>query len=342
MAFSVPAVLRDRNFLIYSLGNTISWLGTWAQRIGVGWLSWALTHQVFWVGLISLVQTLPLIAVGPLFGTLLDRHDHRYYAMAVNTALALLAVALYVLTAAHLMQIGVLFILALLLGVANSAYQAVRLTMINDVVRPSLRASAIATSSVLFNLTRAVGPALAGLIIARHGLAAAFAVNAISFLGALGALAFMRLRPLAVNESTQGLLAESRAGLRYVIEHAGIRQVMLLSAITSILARGVIELLPAFADVVFRRGSVGLADLTTAGGAGAIAGCCLALARRKYRIAAALDAARHTLGRSAGDRVWVDSDVSGRPAAELRTRFCHCALQRRASSAAAIYDPRQL
>src|ERR1700722_14777770 len=106
MAFRIPAVLRDRNFLIYSLGNTISWLGTWAQRIGVGWLSWALTHQVFWVGLISLLQTLPLIALGPLFGALLDRHDHRYYAMAVNTALALLAVTLYVLTAVHLMQIG--------------------------------------------------------------------------------------------------------------------------------------------------------------------------------------------------------------------------------------------
>ena len=134
MAFSVPAVLRDRNFLIYSLGNAISWLGSWAQRIGVGWLSWDLTHQAVWVGLISLAQTLPLIAVGPLFGALLDRHDHRYYAMAVNTALALLALALYVLTAAHLMQIGILFILALLLGVANSAYQAVRLTMINDIV----------------------------------------------------------------------------------------------------------------------------------------------------------------------------------------------------------------
>ena len=152
----------------------------------------------------------------------------------------------------------------------------------------------------------------------------------------------MRLGPSLVKVPMQGLLAESREGLRYVIEHAGIRQVMLLSAITSILARGVIELLPAFADAVFRRGSVGLADLTTAGGVGAIAGAIVALARRKYRIASAIDAACHPLGWSAGDRVWFDKDVSGRPGADLRTRFCHCALQRWSSSAAAICDPRQL
>jgi MFS family permease len=275
MRFASPAVLRDRNFRIYSLGNLISYLGTWAQRIGVGWLSWELTHQTYWVGLISLAQILPLIAFGPLFGALLDRHEQRYFAMAVNTASAVLALVLYLLTAAHLMQIYLLFFLALLLGVANSAYQAVRLAMINDVVPPSLMAEAIAANSVLFNLTRVVGPAIAGLVIAHYGLAAVFAVNAISFLGILGALAAVRLRPREVKKSTQGLLAESREGLRYVIEHAGIRQVMLLSAITSILARGVIELLPAFADSVFHKGSLGLANLTTAAGVGAIFGALL-------------------------------------------------------------------
>jgi MFS family permease len=275
MAFSVPAVLRDRNFLIYTLGNAVSWLGTWAQRIGVGWLSWALTHETFSVGLISLAQILPMIAFGPLFGALLDRHDHRYYAIAVNVILALLAVALYVLTASHLMTFGVLLMLALLLGVVNSAYQAVRLAMINDVVPQHLLPGAITTNSVVYNVARAVGPAIAGVIIARYGIAAAFAVNAVSFVGVLGALVVVRIRPLAAKESIQGLFAESREGLRYVMGHPGIRQMMLLSAITSILARGVLELYPAFADSVFHRGSVGLADLTTAGGLGAIVGALL-------------------------------------------------------------------
>jgi MFS family permease len=278
MKISPPAVLLDGNFRIYALGNLISYLGTWAQRVAVGWLSWDLTHQTFWVGLISLAQILPLIAFGPLFGALLDRHDHRYFAMTVNGASAALAVLLYVLTAAHLMQIGVLLVLALLLGVTNSGYQAVRLAMIHEVVAKTLLAQAIAANSVIFNLTRAVGPAIAGVVIARWGLAAAFAVNAISFVGILAALAAVQLRTRERTRSTMSLFAESREGLLYVIEHPGIRQMMLLSAITSTLARGVIELLPVFADSVFHRGSLGLANLTTATGAGAIVGA-LGLAR---------------------------------------------------------------
>jgi len=184
-------------------------------------------------------------------------------------------VVLYVLTALHLMQIFVLLTLALLLGVANSAYQAVRLAMINDIVARPLLAGAISTNSVLFNVTRAIGPAIAGAAIASYGLAAAFALNAVSFIGVLGALAVVQIRPQAIKKPTQSLLAESREGLRYALEHPGIRQMMLLSAITSILARGVMELLPAFADSVFRRGSVGLADLTAASGVGAIAGALL-------------------------------------------------------------------
>lgn len=278
MGIAPPAVLLDANFRIYALGNLISYIGTWAQRVAIGWLSWELTHQTFWVGLISLAQILPLIAFGPLCGALLDRHNHRYFAMTVNSAMAALAVVLYVLTAAHLMHIVVLLVITFLLGVANSGYQAVRLAMIHEVVAPSLMAQAIAANSVIFNLSRAVGPAIGGIVIAHYGLAAAFAVNAISFLGILGALAAVQLRTREVNRSTQSLLAESGEGWRYVMQHPGIRQMMALAAVTSTLARGVIELLPVFADSVFHRGSLGLANLTTAVGAGAIMGA-LVLAR---------------------------------------------------------------
>ena len=276
-AAAPPAVLRDGNFRIYAFGNLISYIGTWAQRVAIGWLSWELTHQTAWVGLISLAQILPLVAFGPVSGALLDRHNHRYFAMTVNGAMALFAVLLYALTAAHLMRIGTLLVITLLLGVANSGYQAARLTMIHEVVAPSLLTQAIAANSVIFNLSRAVGPAIGGIVIARYGLAAAFAVNAISFLGILVALAAVKLRPREVNKPTGGLFAESREGWRYVVEHPGIRQMMLLSAVTATLARGVIELLPVFADTVFHRGSLGLANLTTAVGAGAIVGA-LALA----------------------------------------------------------------
>jgi MFS family permease len=266
------ALFRDRNYLVYLIGNTISGLGSWAQRIGIGWLSWDLTHQTRWVGAISLAQLLPLILFGPLFGTLLDRHDHRRYALSVNVLLAILALALYLLTAWGLMNIGLLCVMALLLGMANSAFQSVRLAIVNDVVQPAHLSTAIAFNAVMFNVTRAVGPAIAGLIIASHGIAAAFAANAASFISILGALLFMRLRPRLTRHARHGILKESLEGLRYVMRDPQLRRFIVVSGVSAVFARGIIELLPAFADSVFHRGSVGLANLTTAVGLGAIAG----------------------------------------------------------------------
>ena len=272
MSASARSLLFDRNYAVYAFGNAISYLGTWAQRIAVGWLSWELSHQTFWVGVISLAQLLPLIVFGPLFGALLDRHDHRRFAVGVNLALAMIAAVLYVLTALHWMGIGLLGLMSLVLGIANAAFQAVRLAMINDVVEPQRLTEAIAINSLVYNVTRAVGPAVAGVVIAAYGIAAAFAVNAVSFGGILVALFYVQLRPRRHAPSTDGLWAQSRDGMRYVLEHPGLRQLVLLGGITALLARGVVELLPAFADGVYGRGSVGLANLTTAAGIGAIAG----------------------------------------------------------------------
>jgi len=265
-------LLREKHYLYYLAGNTVSWIGTWAQRIGISWLSWSLTHRAVWVGAVSTATVLPLMVFGPLFGTLLDRHDHRRYALGVNASLALLALALYFLTTLHIMRIELLCVMAVFVGIANSAYQAVRLVMVNDVVARKHLAAAIAINSLLYNLIRAVGPAIAGVIIAGYGVAATFAANSVSYLGILIALCFVHLKSHERRGSSGGLISDSVAGLKYVRAHPTLRQLLLLSGVTSIMGRGVIELMPAFADGSFHRGSVGLADLTTAVGVGAVAG----------------------------------------------------------------------
>jgi predicted MFS family arabinose efflux permease len=162
--------------------------------------------------------------------------------------------------------------MAIVLGIVSSAYHSARLTLVNDLVAPEHLSSAIAMNSAIFNVTRAVGPAVAGVIIAHFGIAASFAVNAASFVGMLCALMLVQLRPREKLHESQGLLAESIAGLRYVMNDAGLRQMLLLSSVTSMLGRGTVELMPAFADAVYAKGSLGLANLTAAGGIGAIAG----------------------------------------------------------------------
>lgn len=264
-------IFKDRNFALYSVGNAVSWLGMWAQRIGVGWLSWDLSHSASWVGLVSLGQFLPLIFFAPLFGGLLDRRDAKRYAIVTNSVLTALAVVLYAVTAMHALTIERLCGLSVLLGVANSAYQPVRLALVNEVAPSGRLAEAIATSSMLFNLTRTIGPALAGLAIASFGVAATFAINAISYAAIIGALAIMQLRP-SPRKPSKGFVKDFVAGVRYVAGHDFIRDLMLLSVVTSMLGRGVVELLPAFAGGLYQRGSSGLAVLTTAGGVGAILG----------------------------------------------------------------------
>src|SRR5258708_388356 len=158
-------IFNDRNYALYALGNTISSLGMWAQRVGVGWLSWELSHSAYWVGVVSLCQFLPLIFCAPLFGGLLDRCDPKRYAIVTNSVLTALAAGVWAVTALHALTIENLCALSVLLGMANGAYHPVRLSLVNEVAPPGRLAEAIATNSILYNLTRSLGPALAGVAI---------------------------------------------------------------------------------------------------------------------------------------------------------------------------------
>jgi MFS family permease len=264
-------IFSDRNYALYALGNTVSSLGMWAQRVGVGWMSWDLSHSASWVGLVSLSQFLPLIFFAPLFGGLLDRCDPKRYAIVTNALLTVVAVVLWIVTVLDALTIERLCFLSLLLGIANGAYHPVRLSLVNEVAPPGRLAEAIATNSILFNLTRSVGPALAGIAIATLGVAGTFAINAISYAAIIGALAVINIRSVPRRPSA-GFVTAIVAGVRYVAGHRFILELMLLSMVASILTRGPVELLPAFAGGVYHRNSAGLAALTTASGIGAVLG----------------------------------------------------------------------
>ena len=272
VASSSPlSIFGYRNYALYALGNTISSLGMWAQRVGVGWLSWELSHSATWVGLVSLGQFLPLIFLAPLFGGLLDRSDPKRYAVVTNSLLTVIAGVLWVVMVLHAMTIERLCVLSVLLGIANSAYHPVRLSLVNEVAPPGRLAEAIATNSILYNLTRSVGPALAGVTIAWFGAAGTFAANAISYAAIIGALAIIDIR-VVERPPSRGFVRDIVDGMHYVGGHGLIRELMLLSLVTSTLTRGPLELLPAFAGGLYQRGSTGLAVLTTLSGVGAILG----------------------------------------------------------------------
>ena len=265
------SALRNRNYLIYFSGNTVSLHGLWVYRVALGWLAWELTGSEFWVGVVAFTQFAPAVLFGPIFGVLADRFDRRAASLLINSMSTLNMLVLTLLTAFDKTDIYLLALLSTMQGVLDGAHMPVRMALVPNLVTRAQLQSALATNSISFNLSRFVGPAIAGLLIATLGVTSAFAFNAVSYVAVLVALLLVRLRPTGEPRAMRGAVwSEMKDGIAYVVRDPKIRLLLMLIATSSVLGRGPIEMLPAFADAVFERGSAGLAILTSAVGGGAI------------------------------------------------------------------------
>lgn len=270
---NIAYAFASREYRIYAAGNAVSLIGTWMQRIAVGWLAWRLTRSGAWLGIVSFAELFPTVVLSPWAGALADRH--RRLRVVWTTQLVAMAQAslLAGLTALGLLGIGGLVGLTALLGAANAFNQPARLAFIPSLVDRASLASAVAINSVIANLARFVGPAIAGFVIAGGGTSVAFALNAASYLAFLVALACLRgVCEDAPRQARRPLLHAMLDGYRYAAGHAGIGELLLLMAVTSLGARGFIRMLPGFADTVFGRGPQALAWMVATVGLGAICG----------------------------------------------------------------------
>jgi MFS family permease len=267
----------------YVAGNAVSLTGTWMQRTAVGWLAWELTRSPAWVGTIAFLDLAPSLLVAPLAGALADRHDRRRLMAVAQCALAALAGVLAVLAAAGALSVAVLAASVAVHGLLVGLNQPARLAFIPSLVPDALLPTAVALNSTVFNASRFVGPALAGLLLAAFGPAPVFLANALSYLAFLLAL---RGLPGGAAEparaATGGLGAEVAEGVRLVLAAGPLRNLFLPLAAAAVLVRPMGELLPAFAGGVLGRGPETLGLLSAAVGLGAgLAG--FALARRPGR-----------------------------------------------------------
>jgi MFS family permease len=269
---NVARAFAHRNYGVYVTGNGISLIGWWLQRVAVGWLTWTLTHSGTWLGLVALADFLPALVFGPFAGVLADRHDRVRILRLTQLAACAQASLLALLVMTGTITIELLFALVLLLGITSSVSQPARMALIPNLVDRASLPSALAINSVVFNLARVIGPAIAGVVIAGIGTGAAFAANAATNIAFQISLAKLRdLPPLPLAER-QGAIRATVEAYAYASRHPGIGPILLLFAVTTIGTRGFIELFPGFADSVFGRGPQGLAMLTSTVGLGAICG----------------------------------------------------------------------
>ncbi|MEA2594950.1 MAG: hypothetical protein QOF01_1419 [Thermomicrobiales bacterium] len=273
--------LRIRNFRLYFIGQGISLSGTWMQTIGQGLLVLRLSGSGTELGVVTALQTLPILLFGPLGGVIADRFPKRQVLYATQVAAGALALILGLLVATDEIRIWMVYILAIGLGVVNTVDNPTRQTFVLEMVGRDALANAVSLNSMEINLARVIGPSIAGTLIALVGLSACFIVNGLSYLAVVAVLAKMRpgeLQPAPRAPRARGQILE---GLRYVRSSPVLLNILLMMAIIGTFTYEFTVILPLFAEFTFGSGAGGYAALTASMGAGAAVGGFVAASRRK-------------------------------------------------------------
>lgn len=270
----IAETLRSPNYGPYVLGNGISLTGTWMQRIAVGWLAWELTQSTLWLGILAFADLFPTVIIGPIGGAFADRADRLRLVLISQSLACVQAVTLFMLTVFGIIDIYLLTLATLFLGIVTALNQPARLALVPSLVSPANLNSAIAINSVIFNLARFIGPAVAGVIIAAGHPSWVFALNAISFTGFLAILIHLRRRIQTRPErpTPKRFWRDLADGVVYSLREPAIATQLFLLIAIGLGARPMVEMLPGFAAAVFAGGPETLALLTSTFGVGAIVG----------------------------------------------------------------------
>jgi MFS family permease len=273
--------LKTRNYRYYFVGQSVSLIGTWMQSITQSWLVYAWTHSGFDVGLIVALQTLPILLLGPVGGTLADRFG-KYRMLFYTQAFAgIQASVLAVLDLTGHLQIWELYMMAVALGLINMVDNPTRQTFVVEMVGPSQLTNAVTLNTVMVNVARAIGPAVAGVLIATVGSGWCFLINAVSFLFVLASLKAMHTDELSPAPRTARLRGQLREGFRYVGSTPVVRDALIMMALIGCLTYEFQTTLPLMAGNTFHGDSRTYGYLTACMGAGAVVGGLIAAGRRR-------------------------------------------------------------
>ena len=278
---SLPPTLRalkHRNFQLFVSGQLISLIGTWMQNVAQAWLVYRLTGSSLLLGSVGFAGQFPVLFAAPLAGIVADRYNRHKVVIGTQTAMMMLAFILALLTLTGKVTIAEIFILAVLLGLVNAFDIPARQSFLVEMVGREDLINAIALNSSMFNGARIVGPAIAGILVARIGEGWCFFVNGVSYIAVIIGLLMMRVPPRAGARAGTSL-AHVLEGFRFVRNTAPIRALLVLLGVVSLVAMPYTVLMPIFADRILHGGARGLGILMGATGVGALAGA-LTLASR--------------------------------------------------------------
>ena len=265
--------LRHRDFALTELIGWFTISGVWFQRVGLGWLTWDMTHSGAWLGIIGMAEAAPSILFAPLAGAYADRFDRLVMGRIIQVSILTMTGILAVITIEGLIDVYLLFFLTLAIGTISAFWAPVRHSIVANVVPREDLPQAVALHSMLFNLARFVGPAMAGPIIAYWGVGWAFAATSASYLGYLIVLFTIRLtNPDEKSSRDNSIMRDMRDGFAYAATHPALKYLFLAVIATAVFFRSYAELLAGIAETVFNQGPEGFGYLVSVTGGGAILG----------------------------------------------------------------------
>jgi len=280
----VARAFRHRNYRLFFLGQGMSLIGTWMQRIALAWLIYRLTGSALLLGVVGFASQIMTFLVAPFAGVVADRTDRRRLLVATQTLAMVQAFVLAALTMTATVTTWQIVLLSSLLGLINAFDIPVRQSFVVEMLesRQDLP-NAIAMNSFLVNGARLVGPSVGGVVIAVVGEGPCFLINGVTFIAVIAALLAMRVKPAVRQAQKPRVLDHLREGLVYAFSFAPIRAILLLLATISLLGMSYTVLMPVFAKDVLGGGPRTLGWLMAAVAVGAMGGAVFLALRKDVR-----------------------------------------------------------
>jgi MFS family permease len=274
---------RHHNYRLFFAGQVVSLAGSWMQNVALAWLVLQLSRSPLAVAALIFCRFAPYTLLGIPAGAIVDRLDTRRLVMWTQAAAMLVSIALAAVGLTGTASLPIVYLLAALGGVTLVLDAPGRQTLTFEMVGPRELPNAVALNSGLLNASRVIGPAIAGVMIATVGIGACFAINALSFLAVLTALALMRTDELHRVEKEPGVTVfrGTREGLRFAASTPEIRAVLVVVTVMGLVGFNFNTLVPLLASDTLHVGAGAFGLLSAAFGAGAFVGALMTASLRR-------------------------------------------------------------
>ncbi len=271
--------LRHRNYRLFFSGQLISLVGTWMQGIAESWLVYRLTGSAALLGVAGFASQIPVLFLATIGGSVADRYNRHRILVVTQTASMILPLTLAALVFTGRVQVWHVFALAAGLGIVNAFDVPARQSFVVEMVGKEDLVNAIALNSSIVNAARAIGPAVAGILMAAVGEGWCFLINGVSYIAVITGLLMMKLPPRLQTDRPPAAFAHVTHGFRYVRATMPVRDLLLMVGLVSFAGMPYSTLMPIFAQDILHGGARGLGLLMASAGVGSLCGA-LALASR--------------------------------------------------------------